>query len=408
MGLGQLLTRAATGQRVTVTPVTDGVEGTPTSMFIATNNLNALAGGGGVSSWDAGMGIPAAARATILIADLLAALPYVPFRERWGQPPERLPTPPVLEQPHPPELAFDTLASLVMDYLWNGNGVAVITARDAEARPTAYSPRPAPTVKVGRDSATNRVTYQTGPTTFYDYTDVLHLKGPCKPGELVGKGVLQWHLETLTLARDQRRQATSITRHGVPTGLIRSTDPKMTPAKAAGLKADWMTAQETRTPMVLNPQTDFEPIAWNPEELQLVEARKMSTEDIALIFGLPGSYLNVPNASRTYTSVPAENLQLLRFSSVRGHLARLEGVQSALLPRGTRVRADLDETLLRPDIIARYELYRGANPAGVFLSTDEIRALEGRPPLTPAQRAAARPPAPPATPGQQEEGQGDA
>lgn len=391
MGLGQLLTRAATGQRITITPVIDGTDQPSVSTFVATNNLNVLSGGGSVSSWDAGMSIPGAWRATQLIADLLAALPYVPYRlpaEPDGTP-ERLRLPPVLEQPHPPELRFNTLHSWLLDAIWNGNAVGLVADRNAESWPTRLSPVLSDYVQVGRSRDTGRITYRVGENDYYDYQDVFHVKGPHKPGELKGKGVLQAHVETLTLARDQRRQAGSITNHGVPTGIIRSTDPKMNDTKAADLKKKWMDAQATRQPMMLNPQTDFEPISWNPEELQLVEARRLSTEELALIFGLPGYYLNVENSSRVYSNVSAENLQLLRFSSVRGWLARFEGALSGLLPRGTVVTADLDETLLRPDIVTRYQVYRRANATDELLSGDEIRRMEGRRPLPPK-------PAPPA------------
>jgi HK97 family phage portal protein len=388
MGLGRLLSRASTGTRITLTPVIDDVPGASTSTFIATNNLNVLAGAGSITSWQAGMSIPAAWRATTLIADLVAGLPFAAYRKMADRPIEKLPTPPVLEQPHPPEIRFCTMANWVIDLLWNGNGIGIVADRSAASVPTALSPRPAEDVQVGRDSDTGRVTYKIG-STYYDYTDVFHVKGPCKPGELRGKGILELHLETLTLARDQRRQAGAITSHGVPSGIIESSDPEMDEAKAAVLKSSWLDAQTMRVPMVTTPQTKFTPISWNPEQLQLVEARKMSKEDIALIFGLPGYYLNVEQTSRVYTNVTAENLQLLRFSSVAGHLTRFEQSLSGLLPRGTEVRADLDSTLLRPDIVTRFGAYRMANPDAVWLEEDEIREMEGR---QPRPEAAVEPP----------------
>jgi hypothetical protein len=73
-----------------------------------------------------------------------------------------------------------------------------------------------------------------------------------------------------------------------------------------------------------------------------------------------------------------------------------------MLPRGQYVKANLDH-LLRADTKTRYETYALAITAGI-LTRDEVRELEERPPLTPAQLteiAALKPPAPAAnnTPG---------
>lgn len=381
-GIGRAMTRAATGQRVTLTPVTNGVDGSPTSTFIWANTLSGTSWPGLGDSWSQGMSIPSAWRAATLIADLLAGLPYHAYRKLADRPVERLdnPRPPVLEQPHPPDIAFDTLHAWILDLLWNGNGIGIVASRDFRGVPTALSPVMADQVTIGRSETTGRVTYRIGGAEF-DYTDVFHLKGPHKPGELRGKGVLELHMDSLALARDQRAQASGISGAGVPSGIIKSADPDLDDAGAADLKTKWMTATVTRVPMVLNPQTEFEPISWNPEEMQLVESRRLSTEDMALIFGLPAYYLNVANGAKDYANVQDENLQLLRFSSVAGHLARVEGTYSALLPRGTVVRADLDDTILRPDVKTRFEVYAIGKATGIYPDPNEQREWEGLPPM---------------------------
>jgi phage portal protein BeeE len=58
---------------------------------------------------------------------------------------------------------------------------------------------------------------------------------------------------------------------------------------------------------------------------------------------------------------------------------RIEGVLSAELPRGTNLKIALDG-LLRADTKSRYEGYKIAIEAG-FMTVDEVRALEDRPPF---------------------------
>src|SRR5262245_42003256 len=56
-----------------------------------------------------GMSLPCAWRSANIIADLIGAMPWHAFRERAGNPVEKLnPTPPLLEQPNPEETRIST------------------------------------------------------------------------------------------------------------------------------------------------------------------------------------------------------------------------------------------------------------------------------------------------------------
>lgn len=390
MSLRELLTR---DKRVTIT---DTGSGTSATYVIADNQLNGTYGSGGGGLWALGMSIPAAWRASTLIADLIGGLPWAAYADRPGRPTEKLePTPELLETPHPPFTRVTTVAAWVLDLLWHGNSIGVVADRDANGVPTAAAGVPATSVEVRRSPDNGRLQYRIG-RSVYDQDDVLHVRGHCLPGDLRGKGVLEVHCESLALAREQRKQAGGLATSGVPSGIITSADPKLDEAGAADLKSRWLTAQATRQPMVLTPQTTWQAVAWDAEELQLVEARKMSNADMALLFGMPSSLLNLDGPSRTYTNTTQENQQLLRFG-LGGHLTRFEQGLSALFPRGVYVRATLD-ALLRPDTTARYAAHQVAIAAG-FLTVDEVRALEDRPPLPPpAVPPRAIPPPAPADP----------
>lgn len=330
-----------------------------------------------------GMAIPGAWRAATLLSDLLGAVPWHAFRVRDGRL-EPVATPPLLEQPNPPDTRMTTFASWALDLIWHGNAIGVVATRNAAGWPTSAVAVPASQVGVRRITQPGQswlpvgaIEYRIGALTF-GAGDVIHIKGPAEPGALRGMGVLETHVSTLVLAREQQRQAESISRHGVPTGLLKSANPDLTAAEARELKRGWLAAQRERTVAVLNSSTEFQPLSWNPEELQLVEARKYSLHELALIFGVPLSFLGVEQGSRTYTNQEQEGLNLLKFS-LGGHLARFEQALSAHLPRGTIARANLD-FLLRADTLTRYQAHEIALRAG-FLTVDEVRDLEDRPPL---------------------------
>jgi len=350
-----------------------------------------------------GMSVPGAWRASLQISDLLGSVPWHAYRERGAGPIERLtPTPPLLDQPNPAETRMSTFSSWALDLVWEGNAVGIVAARNLMGWPTAVLPVPADMVMVRRVGLganagglpVGSVEYNIGGQSFGP-ADIVHIKGPSAPGELRGMGVLECHLSTLTLARDQASQADSVSRHGVPTGLLKTTNPDATEQDLRDAKTAWMNAQAERTIASLNATTEFEPLSWNPEELQLVEARKFTLHELALIFGLPLYFLGADQSSRTYSNIEQEGLNLLKFS-LGGHLARFEQTLTMHMPRGTFAKASLD-AILRADTLTRYQAHAIAIDKR-FLTVDEVRALEDRAPLPdqPETQPTDNPDAPPA------------
>lgn len=394
MGLGRLF------HRDVQYAVTDTDSGATNTFTIVDGLAPDWFGAGG--PYRGAMGIPGSWRAANLIADLLGSVPWHAYRERRDRPAEKLvPTPSLLERPAPPDTRVTTFSGLALDYLLDGNAVALIASRNAEGWPTAIVPVPACGVQVrlARRSdpypAGTRI-YQIG-DQLYDSDDVVHIPGPKAPGALRGMGVLECHLGSVQLSQAHAAQAGAITDSAVPTGVLKVDDPDLTADEAAELKAGWRQSQATRTIAVLNQSMEFETLAWNPSETQLLEARRFDLMTWALIYGLPASFLGADTNSRTYSNVEQEGLNLLKFS-LAGHLARFEQELSRHLPRGTWVKANLD-SVLRADTLSRYQAHQIGITAG-FLTDDEARELEDKPPLTPAQRTrqALRAPAAPAAP----------
>lgn len=286
---------------------------------------------------------------------------------------------------------MNTFAAWALDLLMHGNAVGVYSARDRSGYPTAVLPVPAALVgvdRVGPGSSSllprGQVRYWIGEQQ-YGPEDVLHVKGPSRPGELRGRGVLEQHLDTINLAREQARQAQSLSEHGVPTGTLKSTNDSLTEPEAEEMKSRWLAAQRKRSIAVLNSTTEFQALSWNPEELQLVEARKFSLHELALIFGVPAYFLGADTGSSlTYSNVEQEGLNLLKFT-LGGHLTRFEQALSRAFPRGKTVLADTNG-VLRTDTLTRYRAHGIALDRG-FMTTDEVREDEALPPMTPEQRA---------------------
>jgi HK97 family phage portal protein len=314
---------------------------------------------------------------------MLGSIPWHAFRKPLpgdADPAPRLvePSPPLLEQPSPPDSRMDTLSSAALDYIWHGNAIGIITTRDRQGTPTSAAFVEAGNVFVRRVDERNyplpigTIEYQVGSLSF-TANEVIHIKGPHAPGQLRGMGVLESHMQSLGLATDLQATAGNLTGHGVPTGLLKSDDPDLTETEANALKRKWLNAQRYRSIAVLNSTTSFEPLGWNPQEAQLIEARKFSLSELELMFGLPVGWLGGQTSSRTYSNIEQDAINLIKFTML-GHLSRFKQTLSGVLPRGQFVEPELDE-LLRSDTLARYQAYASGITAGWLLKS-EARARE--------------------------------
>lgn len=335
------------------------------------------------SAYRNGMSIPGAWRASLLISDMLGSVPWHAFRRPLPDGPDpapRLvePPPPLLEQPSPPDTRMDTLSSSALDFLWHGNAIGIITSRDRQGVPTSAAFVEANNVSVRRVDERNyplpigTIEYLIGNLSFTPQ-EVIHIKGPHAPGALRGMGVLEAHMSTLGLASDLQDTAGNLTGYGVPTGLLKSDDPDLTQPEAEALKRRWIEAQRRRSIAVLNSTTSFEPLGWNPQEAQLIEARKFSLSELELIFGLPVGWLGGTTSTRQYSNIEQDAVNLIKFTML-GHLSRFKETLSLLLPRGQFVEPDLAE-LLQSDTLARYAAYASGIGAGWLLKS-EARARE--------------------------------
>jgi len=407
VGLGQFFTRDL---KITQTDTVSGVS--------VTDVIVQPPYGMGWPEWHAAgpyqgcLQISAAWRASLLLAELLGRLPWDEYRSISPEPedpPEKQPVPPILEQPAPPDTRMVTFSSMGLDALFHGNAVAIITSRDRQGYPSSFAPVVAERVwikRVQRGDAlpwpVGSIAYWIGPQPvpdadprdgsgrWYRPDEIFHVKGMCRPGALRGMGVLEVGLNggPLALAQTLSGQAANVSEAGVPTMHIRSFDPDFDSGQAAELKSKAIETQRVRSPMVTNALVEAKPLAWNPTETQLLEARKFSLVEIANMFGMDAEWLNAGQVSGTYQNIEQKGIDFLRHSA-GGWLARFEQALTAIRPRGRWVEANRNAEL-QSDTLTRFQCYEIAIRNG-FMTRDEVRALERRKPLTEEQKIEALP-----------------
>jgi HK97 family phage portal protein len=129
---------------------------------------------------------------------------------------------------------------------------------------------------------------------------------------------------------------------------------------------------------VLNATTDFQELRMDPFAAQLSELRRMSTLDIAQLFGVPPYLLGLPGDSATYANVESRAIEFREYTLLPW-IRLIESCLDAQFPRGTSLKIKT-AGLERADTATRYNAYKTALDAG-FLTINDVRRLEDLPEL---------------------------
>jgi HK97 family phage portal protein len=335
--------------------------------------------------------LPAVTRATSLIVDTLAGLPWDVSRGR-----ETLITPDWLDDPQatrydgrihaavqPGRLTrVEFWAQVIQSTLWYGNGFVAITERNLDGTPKAGAMHVIHPDLVEYVPGHGYFIKDPDSTEWIPIPDgqLLHFRGL---GELderkFAMGVLERHAQSLRVAYEVRNYTTGTFQSGVPNGYIKVTNPNITEDQANAIKSKWLENHgNKRSIAVLNASTEFTPLSISPVDAQLVEVGKWSMVDVALAFGVDPYMLGAPTDGNTYANVESRMLSFIQ-NTLLPWARRIEATLSAELPRGTWLKVDFNG-LLRADTATRFNAYSTAISDGWML-IDEVRALEDLAPL---------------------------
>lgn len=330
--------------------------------------------------------IPSVSRATNLIVDTIATLPWHVYRGT-----ERLPTPDWIADPQALRLdgrvvdngaGLDTTRTSNVDFwgqwilaaLWYGDGFVYVPQRDATGAPKPPLWQLHPLDVSLRDGS-----YWVSDVELAAGT-IIHLRGHLPIVDGRGTGILDRFTTELSGVAAVRDYVTGAFGAGVPAGYLKANVPNLKQEQADALKARWLSQHggRSRSIAVLNATTDFVPLTWSPVDMAATEFARLSVAQVALMFGMPAYMLGVPTDSSTYANVESRMSEFYTLSLLPW-MGRAEAVLDAQLPRGTNLTIEVDG-LLRADSKTRYDTYAIALANGI-LTVDEIRALENRPPM---------------------------
>ncbi|MFJ9125711.1 phage portal protein [Streptomyces sp. NPDC102340] len=331
--------------------------------------------------------IPSVRRCTSLICDTIPGLPWYTVKDR-----QRFKAPTWVMDPQlkrgdgrsgasdlMPAWRFSFMefwSTALVSLVWWGELFLWTPLRDANGAPKApiWILHPS-AVDLDERTGTYSVDgYEFGPD------ELIVVRGFTRPGSLRGLGVVDSYAGDFAFMTAARSFADNLLRRGVPNGYLQVTAPDLTQEAADKLKATWWEAHggTKKQIAVLNATTNFVPIQFDAQAVELIELRRYSLLDVALMFGIPPYMLGLPSDSSTYANVENRMTEFGQFTLLPW-TRRLEDAIDNELPLGTELRINLD-ALRRADTATRYAAHKTGLDAG-FLTVDDVREMEDLPDL---------------------------
>jgi HK97 family phage portal protein len=331
-------------------------------------------------------GIPGVDRCTRLVGETITSLPWHVMRDET----ERLPTPAWIADPQALRLDGRVIDSSdasdgrlsrsdfwfewIASSMWWGDGLAYAPTRD-----TSGAPKPPLWLLNPHDVELREGRWRVSDIELAPGSVIALRRGPIVNGR--GTGIFAQFAADLGMSESLREYTAGAFTAGVPAGYLKTSTPNISQEQADSLKARWLSQHGglRRSIAVLNATTEFHPLTWSPVDLAAVDFSRISLQQIALMFGVPAYLLGVPADSSTYANVESRMTEFYQLTLL-AWIKNIEAVLGSQFPLGTELHVVV-EGLLRADIKSRTESYKTAVETG-WLTVDEVRELEGRPPLT--------------------------
>ena len=321
------------------------------------------------------MSVPTCARARNIIASSVSSIPLIVRTKQDGA---RVESPPrVINQPDSRVPGSATYAFLCEDLLLYGYGYLQISEIYADTYRIRNAQRIDPT-RVGIE--TNSL------GTEIDHYTVDNYRVPDTGiGALAvfygnDEGILHRAGRTIKAGAELERAATMYAREPVPTMVLKSNGTALPADRIAKLLESWGSARRNRATAFLNADVTLETLGFDPEKLQLNQARSYVATELARASGIPAYYVDAESgSSMTYSNATLARQSLLDFS-LRPIMTAIEerlsmtGMANDFVPASQEVKFNLDD-YLRGSAKERADVYKILFDIGA-LTSDEIRLEE--------------------------------
>ncbi len=322
----------------------------------------------------------------MLRADLLSTMPLDLYRKLPGGVPYQISKPPVLTTPggdrmYLEEWLFASQVSLDL----RGFSAGIVVARDGLGYPRQIELQNPDTVTYGRLSS-GAMGYRVNGKG----VDTAHLwleRANSFPGQPLGLSPIAFAASSVGVALAAQTFGAEWFANGATPSAVLTSDQKIDSTQAKTIKQRFVEAiGNRREPLVLGQGLTYSQISVAADESQFLATMKYGVQEACRIFGrVPPELIGAEaGSSMTYANVEQRSLTFLTYG-FGPTLVRRENALSRLTPVPQFCKFNRG-ALLATDLHTRYTAH-AIGIAGKFLTPDEARSIEDRPPLTPEEKA---------------------
>ena len=230
-------------------------------------------------------------------------------------------------------------------------------------------------------------TFEDGQARLYDQDDMLHVPNVGWDGKR-GRSTISAAGQGIGLGLAAEESSARFFSNGMLSKIALTYPGKLDPKVADDLR-EFFDARYTGTanhhrPLLLTEGGEAKTLSMSAEDAQLIESRQFSVIDICRFFGVPPVMIGETEKTSSWGSGVEQMARWFTTFTLNDHLTAIEQELEAKLFRDGFF-AEFDESeLTRGDTKTRGEFYRiarGSMQEPGFMTTNEIRAAEGLPPV---------------------------
>ncbi|MEI4470933.1 phage portal protein [Frigidibacter sp. MR17.24] len=282
--------------------------------------------------------------------------------------------------PNADQTAMEHWEGQVAWLLVNGNCYAERTMTGA--RLSALSPIAANCVTPIRRKSDNELMYEVmdrGKPEVLPRDKIFHVKGFGFGGD-AGLSAVRFGIDSLGTALSAEESAGKLFSNGMQISGVLKAGQTLNPVQRQQVREmlqNYQSSEAAWKVMVLEAGLDFQPLALNPEDAQMLETRRFAIEDICRWFGVPPIVIGHAGDGQTMWGTGVEQILLAWMNlGLNPLLRRIEArVRKDLLPPGQRVGRYVEfnrEGILQMDSKAKAEFLTKLVSNGI-ISRNEAR-----------------------------------
>lgn len=346
-----------------------------------------LVSGSGAVGEDGALQISSVWAAVQLIAWTVASLPLFVYRTdaQGRREVERLArlAQVLHDSPNSRMTPWEFWSAMLVGLLLRGNAYARVD-RDARGEVVALWPMPSGQVQPWvLDDGSLVYLYTVGDErAALAESSVLHIKG--LGNGLTGLDRLEFMRTTLSEARSAQDLLSRTFRDGGKPGGVLMIDRVLNEEQRAAVRRNFRSIVEgTDRLLLLEADMRFNQMTMTPAEIQLMESRRLTIEDIGRFFGVPAVLLNQANVTTWGSGIYELVEGFVRFNLGPLTVAMQQAIRKRVLSPRERSLYTVEfalEALLRASVEKRFEVYAKAVQNGLK-TRNEIRQFENDPPL---------------------------